>query len=829
MTDRSVRGDRQERGALRALTCIAMLTAVLVPFNAAAEVPGADQRPTLNFFGMTGLIDMPTAEMQPDGQFSITSSYFAGFQRNTLSAQILPGVEAAFRYSVLDELAGSGNTLYDRSFDVKLRLVEEGPIWPAVVVGLQDFLGTGIYAGEYVAATRRLLGGNLKLTGGIGWGRFTGANPLDNPICVASDRFCDRERKTGRGGQVEIKSFFTGEDLGFFGGVEWQTPIDGLTFKAEYSDDDYDREEDLSGFDREIPLNFGLEYRPLRGIELGAYYMYGADFGLRLTLSGNPFRPLAETDGEPAPPPVQPRPGPDEASLAQVFGEIRSLATRRRATTPFSEAAIEDVDIERRDGVRWAAATLPPSADYVCPDEAALAIDAEFGVVDAVTFRHADGTPVCMVALRPEGQHAIQARVRSSVRYPTGWHADPAQRAEIVARLVETLDPERIGLFGIEIDPERVAVYIENKRYRAMPRAIGRTARALTATMPPSVVLFEIIPVEGSLPVVSVMLERAALEEQVERPDAARDAWLTARVRDAAPPGWSEVEGTLGQYPRPYGALNPYTPFNVFDPDQPFRVDLSARAEGGIELIPGLSVNGTVQKRLIGNLDDIERESDSVLPRVRSNIANYLREGDPGLSRLTADYVTKLDDAAYGRLSVGYLEWMHGGVSGELLWKEANRSWGVGLELNWTRQRDFDMLFGFQDYDVVTGHASLYWDTDFHDLSVQIDAGRYLAGDWGTTFSLTRRFPNGWELGGFFTLTDVPFDEFGEGSFDKGIILTIPFNWMLPFESRSEYRAVLKPLTRDGGQRLQVDNRLYPLVEDVDRSGLRTDWESFWE
>ncbi|HSG98853.1 MAG TPA: YjbH domain-containing protein, partial [candidate division Zixibacteria bacterium] len=174
-------------------------------------------------------------------------------------------------------------------------------------------------------------------------------------------------------------------------------------------------------------------------------------------------------------------------------------------------------------------------------------------------------------------------------------------------------------------------------------------------------------------------------------------------------------------------------------------------------------------------------------------------------------------------------EWMYGGVSGEVLWKPTHQDWGVGVEANWTQQRDFDLLFGFRDYDVITGHASLYFDTDFYDISGQIDVGRYLAGDWGGTFSLKRRFANGWEIGAFFTLTDVPFDEFGEGSFDKGITLTIPFNWMLPLESRSAYRTVLRPLTRDGGQRLQVSNRLYPIVEDMDRGGLRTNWENFWE
>jgi hypothetical protein len=130
---------------------------------------------------------------------------------------------------------------------------------------------------------------------------------------------------------------------------------------------------------------------------------------------------------------------------------------------------------------------------------------------------------------------------------------------------------------------------------------------------------------------------------------------------------------------------------------------------------------------------------------------------------------------------------------------------------------------------VVTGHASLYLDTGWQGISAQLDAGRYLAGDWGGTITLKRRFANGWEVGGFATFTEVPFDEFGEGSFDKGLFLTIPFNWFLPYESRSEFTALIRPLSRDGGQRLVVENRLYPIVEDMGRAELRDGWGGFWE
>ncbi len=482
----------------------------------------------------------------------------------------------------------------------------------------------------------------------------------------------------------------------------------------------------------------------------------------------------------------------------------------------------------RDDNLRWATATLPPSAGYDCPDQQAKAIDAEFGMIDAVTFRLAGGEPVCTVALRPEAQLAIRDAITSTATYPTDWYDDPVRREKIVEALTNELDPAAIGLFGIELRPVRVAVYIENKRFHSMPRAIGRTARALARTMPPSVELFEIIPVEDSLPVVSVILERSKIEDQVGRPDAAWSAWLSAQVDDATPPSWGET-GALEQFPRTYWAFGPFTPISLFDPDQPIRFDLSVVAEGGLEFLPGLSANAAVSKRVTGNLDDIERDSDSDLPHVRSDIAEYLKQGDPGIQRLSLDYVTKLDDSIYGRVSGGLLEWMYGGVSGEVLWKPADQSWGLGADINWVQQRDFDQRFGFRDYDVVTGHASLYWDTGWKGVSAQIDAGRYLAEDWGGTFTLKRRFSNGWEFGAYATFTNVSYSEFGEGSFDKGLFLTIPFDWALPFEGRSEYKAVIGSLTRDGGQKLWISNRLYPIVEDMDEGGLRQSWQDFWK
>ena len=823
---RGIRASATRRPSLAAAALLSLWAPVC------AEEPIAPSRSTHNLFGMTGLIDTPTADFQPDGQVSLTTSYFGGNLRTTLGAQFLPGIEGAFRYSAIDDFRADASTLFDRSFDIKFQLIEESDTWPSIAFGLQDFLGTGIYSGEYIVATKGFeFGsyGDFRVTGGIGWGRFASGSGVPNPFCELVDRYCNRDADFGLGGSVNFGQFFRGRNVGFFGGVEWLTPVEGLSLKLEYNNDDYTLERRNGGYTPKIPVSAAASYRLSEGVEIGAYYMYGNEFGIRLSLSGNPFRPLVEADGEPAPLPVLTREVLPNGSRIAALGKVHR-ALDGGVTVSYADPRLAAITLHRRLGnVRWADAILN-RRPRTCPEDLARAIDAEHGVVDLVTFKAPGGEVICTVALRPAGEHAIRITSRGAEDYPIDWYRDETYRAEIVKTLVAALGDDSIGLYGVEVDPRRVSLFIENRRYHAHARAIGRAARILTRTMPPSIEIFEITTVEASLPISTVVLTRSQLEEQVNRPGAATRAWVTADVREGTAIPWDTIETPGGiAYPRFSWSVVPATPVNLFDPDQPVRLDLSLVGTASIEVTPGLSVNTAVSKRIVGGLDDIGRVSDSQLPKVRSDVANYLREGDPALVRLSADYLSKFDHGLYGRLSAGLLEQMYGGVSAEVLWKPYDRSWGLGLELNWVKQRDFETLLSFRDYDVVTGHASVYWNTGYYGLFAQVDAGRYLAGDWGATFTLKRRFANGWEFGGFFTLTDVPFSEFGEGSFDKGLFLTIPLNWFAPFETRGSYSVALRPLTRDGGQRLFVSNRLWSIAEGADRPHLRAGWEAFWE
>jgi hypothetical protein len=58
-------------------------------------------------------------------------------------------------------------------------------------------------------------------------------------------------------------------------------------------------------------------------------------------------------------------------------------------------------------------------------------------------------------------------------------------------------------------------------------------------------------------------------------------------------------------------------------------------------------------------------------------------------------------------------------------------------------------------------------------------------------------------VGLWTTITDVSAEDFGEGSFDKGMFFKIPFDGLFGRNTRGSYSARIRPIQRDGGQRLE--------------------------
>ena len=76
---------------------------------------------------------------------------------------------------------------------------------------------------------------------------------------------------------------------------------------------------------------------------------------------------------------------------------------------------------------------------------------------------------------------------------------------------------------------------------------------------------------------------------------------------------------------------------------------------------------------------------------------------------------------------------------------------------------------------------------------------------------LSKRFENGLKFGAYFTLTDVSFEEYGEGSFNKGIYVSVPISGL--FDDRPFSSFNWSPLTKDPGQKLNLNYKLFGVLE----------------
>jgi hypothetical protein len=325
---------------------------------------------------------------------------------------------------------------------------------------------------------------------------------------------------------------------------------------------------------------------------------------------------------------------------------------------------------------------------------------------------------------------------------------------------------------------------------------------------PPTVEIFHIISVKNGMAMRDFQMSRSALERAATTDGTSYE--LGDAISLASPPLSNPVldHGLDGSYPRFSWSIGPGIREGLFDPDRPLEIQILAALNASVQVTRDITIEGRGEVNLYNNFN-FTRKSDSQLPHVRSDTTLYVQEGGTGIANLDAVYRGRLMPDVYVEAKAGYLESMFAGGGLQVLWRPSGERLAFGADVYEVWQRDFNRLFGVQDYHVLTGHASVYYASPWYGLNFAVHAGRYLAGDYGATFEVTRRFETGVEIGAFATFTNVPFSTFGEGSFDKGIFVRIPFEWAMPFYSQSSYDLLVRSLTRDGGQRLDQDDSLY--------------------
>lgn len=678
--------------------------------------------PTYSIYGTPGLLEMPIAQTPDEGTLAGTLSYRDGLFQAVLDYQMTPRLSGTVRYGIADlyddTATGIIENEFERGFDLKYRLVDEGDYVPAVAIGLRDFLTPGRFQSEYIVATKSI-GDNLTVTGGIGWGAMGTRDGFDNPIASRADRpvFDEAEPE----GQLASDAWFAG-DASLFGGLSYQIN-DRWGVMAEYSSIAYDMAPNSPAVPADSPYSLGVSYRPNDAVQLS----FAALNGQELALSGSFFLNANN------------RPSMAGLESGPVPVRVRSAAARGEST----------------------------------------------------------------------------------------WDQSVGRQTALRDALASAMEIEGLTLTGLELTDRSARVRFANGRYRSNAQAMGRVARLMTQVLPGAIEVFVLEPEARGIGLSAVSITRSDIEALENRPGAADTLFANA--------GFSAAGPDTGLQPVAAGpafdwGFAPYFAIDAFGNNGSASVDAGVRLNASYRFSPQLVLSGTLAQSLLRN-DETDPAPDSTpdLQNVRTDGGTYGDDGVPVLETLTLSYFGRPGGDLYSRVTLGYLERMFGGVSGELLWKPVESRFGFGLEVNQVAQRNTDMLFEFDeyDYDVTTGHISAYYDlgNGFH---TQLDVGRYLAGDWGATLRLDREYGNGVRVGAYVTQTDVDYADFGDGSYNKGVVISIPQDYLFGRPTQRTYGTTLRTRVGDGGARLNVDGRLYGVVRDAHQADLADTWGRFW-
>src|SRR5260221_8578705 len=156
---------------------------------------------------------------------------------------------------------------------------------------------------------------------------------------------------------------------------------------------------------------------------------------------------------------------------------------------------------------------------------------------------------------------------------------------------------------------------------------------------------------------------------------------------------------------------------------------------------------------------------------------------------------------------------MSGGVGGQWLYVERGTPWAFDVSVDAVRQRDFRDQFAFRDYQTVTALAAWHYKLPYQS-TFTVRTGRFLARDYGARFEIKRRFRIGMELGAWYTVTNAVDTGVNPGNYrDKGVFVSIPFEALLPNDTRVVTGFSLAPWTRDPGQMVNSPVDLYNTLE----------------
>ena len=423
------------------------------------------------------------------------------------------------------------------------------------------------------------------------------------------------------------------------------------------------------------------------------------------------------------------------------------------------------------------------------------------------------------------------------------WQKDASHGAALVQELAKQ-DYKNIR---IELKGSSLNLTLTNSRISNLGRAVGRATRTALAFAPAGISTIRITYTQLEQPVatyefidlnklndyLAMKTDRQAFLETVlvrysNRDDIIHDdqTGMLVGIKDAS--GLDVLVGQDGHIVQVSSEdreanrfkIVPKLGFFFNDPSGALRYDLSAVSNYDQRLGEGLYLNGVLGLTVAENVSGVTQTSNSLLPHVRTDVAEYKRGSRLKLQRLLLNKYLTLDERWYARMSGGIYEEMFSGVGSQILYLPRDSRWAADLSVDALKQRDFKGWLGTQDYQTVTALGALHYRLPY-DITATARVGRFLAKDVGVRTEFKRRFRSGIEVGAWYSRTNGK-DTTSPGTVaspynDKGVFLSIPLSSMLAADSQAIAGFAISPWTRDVGQMVASPGDLYDTMESQRR------------
>lgn len=692
-------------------------------------------KPSQMDFGGIGLMQMPSGRMADEGEFSFSYTQNSEYKFYSFSLQLMPWLESTIRYTEVqdllysDEESFSGDTkLADKGIDVKVQVLNESHWLPEISFGIRDIGGTGLFDGEFIAATKSIATdnyGQFDFTLGLGWGYLGQSANISNPVCEYSSRFCSRDSSfNDNGGTIDIQRWFSG-NTALYGGIEYQTLFAPLRLKLEYDGNDYSQDAPVTrgnvSMTQDSPWNFGLVYGMSNYSDLRLSYERGNTVTLGLSLSTN-------------------------------FNDNKQL---------FKNKSLNNNDTR-----------VAP----INKQNTASTID---------------------------------------------W---------------ESIDNALSSLSGYNknefyLDDSTLTIVSEQKKYRDRDIAQDKAASTLSNNLPNNIQQFKIVEKVKRIPVKTTIISR---EDYI---NYANVNYINPKIEDATTESktshYVETESTYKNLKDFYYGFSPSLTQTLGSAENFYLYSIGAKLNSSYWLSPRWQLESSLYFNMLDNYDKFNYtvpDDGTSNPRVRTLAREYIHDNPVYITNLQLSNFQKLGDNWYQQSYFGYLEQMFAGIGSEILYRKKNSNWALGLDWNLVSQREPDSWLGtfnspweYSNTEEVlsqgtTGHASIYYRPEWTFLQntlFRLDYGKFLAQDIGAQLDFSKQFKSGIIAGVYASKTDMSAEEFGEGSFTKGFYFTVPFDVLTIKPSTSRANFHWQPLTRDGGQKLNKQNNLYDMTDQL--------------